>query len=475
MSDVAIIGDLATGIGFVTVTDFISETASTWITTSLMVGDAGSGRLEILNGAIVTVDVTANPGIGDLVIGNLIDSQGTVIVNGLGSQLRIGDDSTVGTNGTGILRIENEGFVLGTNALGTDTFSIGVRGRVELAGGQLRTDVLNNSGLIIGSGRLDNAGAIVNSSTGHIEAGEADRLVINAPVTNQGAIAVVGGEIEFFDPVTSSVTGAELTLSEGGQVRFSTTGFGYDSTAGTIASTAGINDIYGTVRIQGLNSKLVVAGRSTAIFHDLVTNAGATIEVFPGSTPVYLQGLTTTGNTSVLLVHLTNPEDSAELGQVEVIGTAQLAGQIGIHLSSGYSPRAGDTFQVLTASQVAGSMQLGAAPALPGGMFWEIDVNPTNVLLSVVATGDYNANGVVDASDYLVWRETQGQMGDGLAADADGSGMVDAADYQFWRARFGNVVGSGSGAVTMAVPEPSHPVLLLAVVIALCRGRSCGC
>jgi hypothetical protein len=128
-------------------------------------------------------------------------------------------------------------------------------------------------------------------------------------------------------------------------VQFPTTAFGYDSTAGTLASTAGINDIYGTVRIQGLNSKLVVTGRSTAIFHDPVTNAGGTIEVFPGSTPVYLQGLTTTGSTAVLSLHLTNPEEPEELGQVDVVGAALLAGQLAIQLGAGYVPRAGDTLR----------------------------------------------------------------------------------------------------------------------------------
>ena len=58
VSDVAIVGDQPTGIGLVVVTDFNSGTAaaSTWTTNSLMVGDDGTGRLEIAAGAIVTVD-----------------------------------------------------------------------------------------------------------------------------------------------------------------------------------------------------------------------------------------------------------------------------------------------------------------------------------------------------------------------------------------------------------------------------------
>jgi T5SS/PEP-CTERM-associated repeat protein len=151
-----------------------------------MVGDAGRGLLEIFNGAIVAVDFSANPGTGDLNLGNAADSQGTTVVSGRGSQLRMGDDTTVGVNGTGILRIENEGYVLGTNGVGTDLFTVGPLGRIELAGGQLQTEVLTNDGVILGSGRIDNEGTIVNSGTGRIEVGNADRLVVNAPVTNQG-------------------------------------------------------------------------------------------------------------------------------------------------------------------------------------------------------------------------------------------------------------------------------------------------
>lgn len=54
------------------------------------------------------------------------------------------------------------------------------------------------------------------------------------------------------------------------------------------------------------------------------------------------------------------------------------------------------------------------------------------------ADGDYNGNLEVDAADYAIWREQNGQSGIGLAADGDGSGTVDVADYDYWIERFGN-------------------------------------
>ena len=69
--------------------------------------------------------------------------------------------------------------------------------------------------------------------------------------------------------------------------------------------------------------------------------------------------------------------------------------------------------------------------------------------------GDYNFDGVVDAADYSVWRDTLGSTTD-LRADGDASGSVDASDYGFWKSRFGNVFfasGAGNGA-TAALVEP---------------------
>ena len=58
--------------------------------------------------------------------------------------------------------------------------------------------------------------------------------------------------------------------------------------------------------------------------------------------------------------------------------------------------------------------------------------------------GDYNQNGVVDAADYTVWRDTLGQVGAGLAADGNGSGSIDAGDYDIWQANFAHTVGGGA-------------------------------
>ncbi len=73
--------------------------------------------------------------------------------------------------------------------------------------------------------------------------------------------------------------------------------------------------------------------------------------------------------------------------------------------------------------------------------------------------GDYNGNGVVDAADYTVWRDTLGSTTD-LRANGDDSGasvgVIDQADYALWKMHFGNTAGGASvTGVGMAVPEPA--------------------
>ncbi len=51
--------------------------------------------------------------------------------------------------------------------------------------------------------------------------------------------------------------------------------------------------------------------------------------------------------------------------------------------------------------------------------------------------GDFNDNGVVDAADYVVWRATLGNVGEGLLADANNDDIITGDDYALWRDNFG--------------------------------------
>ncbi len=78
--------------------------------------------------------------------------------------------------------------------------------------------------------------------------------------------------------------------------------------------------------------------------------------------------------------------------------------------------------------------------------------------LNPTTPGDYNGDGIVDAADYTVWRDTLGSTSD-LRADGDDSGTVDAGDYTVWTSHFGSTSGAGTMVATTAVPEPSAAIL----------------
>ncbi len=91
-----------------------------------------------------------------------------------------------------------------------------------------------------------------------------------------------------------------------------------------------------------------------------------------------------------------------------------------------------------------------------------LTVNPA-VLLS-----DYNDNGVVDAPDYVLWRDTLGSTSN-LTADGDRNGKIDAGDYDIWRANFAAHLGNGSLAASVVPESPGLPLTLL--VAAMIRRR----
>jgi hypothetical protein len=127
------------------------------------------------------------------------------------------------------------------------------------------------------------------------------------------------------------------------------------------------------------------------------------------------------------------------LGEFNALSATTLAPGVSLSLGNAY---AGDTtgmrdlqFEFLLSGEAEG--RIGTVIYAP---------------LSATLDGDFNNNGVVDAADYVVWRETDGSP----------------EGYNTWRANFGAMLpGSGQGALvasTSSVPEPS--AWLLAAVAA---------
>jgi hypothetical protein len=84
-----------------------------------------------------------------------------------------------------------------------------------------------------------------------------------------------------------------------------------------------------------------------------------------------------------------------------------------------------------------------------------------DMLFSSLLPGDYNDDGLVDASDYTVWRDAFGST-IALPNENASLNIVDAADYDVWKAKFGTSIESGARALAdVRVPEPTTLALAL--------------
>ncbi|TWT35935.1 Pectate lyase L precursor [Posidoniimonas corsicana] len=156
--------------------------------------------------------------------------------------------------------------------------------------------------------------------------------------------------------------------------------------------------------------------------------------------------------------------------QLLVSGDIAAAGGLDVRLLDGYSPAAGDSYNLLDWGGVkSGGFDAVLLPELGAPLAWDLSQLESAGVLAVTSAsiaGDYNGDGLVDAADYTVWRDSLGSTED-LAADGDGSGQVDAADYNVWRTNYGATAASSA----RSVPEPT--TLLLGVCLAGvgCRSR----
>jgi gluconolactonase len=96
-----------------------------------------------------------------------------------------------------------------------------------------------------------------------------------------------------------------------------------------------------------------------------------------------------------------------------------------------------------------------------------ISLYSVHLNIATPATGDYNGNGVVDAADYVVWRDTVGSTTN-FAADGTGDHVIDQADYDWWVGKFA-AAGSASGSTGRqnAIPEPGTFALAAIALLSL--------
>ncbi|TWT78102.1 Pectate lyase [Posidoniimonas polymericola] len=179
-----------------------------------------------------------------------------------------------------------------------------------------------------------------------------------------------------------------------------------------------------------------------------LTNDGGTLS--PGESIGVTEVLgDLTLNDGVLAIDLASPT----LGDaVFVGGTLTLGGELAVALLDGFDPASG-SWVIATASGFAGafdSITPGFTLAQQGGEL---------VLSAGGLAGDFNADGVVDAADYTVWRAGLGSQ-------------YQQSDYDLWRNNYGasQLVASGNSS-ERSVPEPLAATLGMVLAAAAAGWR----
>jgi T5SS/PEP-CTERM-associated repeat protein len=330
------------------------------------VGDSGDGTLRILEGGHATSS-------GQTVLGDNANSRGVVLVDGDGSRWEISGALDVGDFGEAQLTIANSGVVRTSSVA-----RVAALGRITLDGGRLEIAGLpvglQNSGVIDGNGTIEVPTA---NNGGRIRPQGPEVLLFTGTLNNSGLIDVQSGILEVAGPTISN---NDIHARDGAVLRFRGTGLD-NNAGGQLAITSGNVDVFGLIT-NDFGAEIAVGGSAVAVFHDAVTNNG-TLFVQPGGRILMLENL---GFAPTAILSL--PLAASGPGQVDVVGTAQLAGNLDITLTGGFVPQPGDQFTLLHSGGLGGTTFDSVTGGAASGLQFFPTYTPTDVRIFTTALGE---------------------------------------------------------------------------------------
>ncbi len=170
-----------------------------------------------------------------------------------------------------------------------------------------------------------------------------------------------------------------------------------------------------------------------------------------------------------LQMELAGTTPGTEHDQILVGGQAMLGGALDVALIDGFTPSAGDVFDLFDWGSVFGTFDSVNLPALGVDLLWDTASLYTLGELQVVPAGipgDYNNDGLVNAADYVLFRKNEGTTN--LLANDPIGGAIGQGQYDQWRAHFGQTAGSGSVVhANASVPEPASAALAIICILGL--------
>lgn len=414
-------------------------------------GVSDAGRVQVRSGS------PSEPGLTDVHIAGNVEVQqagleGRIVNDGevqlLGSVSPVGPLTTL--EGTGTMHVVNSlGIVTTTGAvlINEPSHTLAGPGTLFINQGAL----LVNRGTIHGLRIQGQRGSFVN--TGSVRADQQAPVVIGGDFggpegfINQGQIDVLGGEFRYDSGTLINAAGATISNND------------------TLYAAGVENRVGGLVEGDGF-VLLDPARAGDGVF----TNAG---RVSPGN---LVYGLNIRGEyeqtaTGVLEIVVDgfdmggyfgdegNLEHGILVVEQECCGgarsEARLAGELRFDFDETLVPQLGDDVTFLMALPIGQFDSITGLPELDPSLSWAIVYEAEQASAEVVIAGDYNADGLVDAVDYAVWRDSFGIL-------------YDQSHYEVWKNNFG---ATAPALALASVPEPSAVLLLLVASAIVLNGR----
>jgi hypothetical protein len=329
--------------------DFSGLTSLTASVNTLALGtatDGGSAQGTLALAANNTINAT-NIIVGSSGNGNdvlTLGSSNTILTN----QLIIAEDYSSGTVSLPAGGVLNLG-------------SAAERANVFIANGTTNT---NNTY----TGILDASNGIINAYLGTVVLGTKN----NQPGGEQATFSIGNSSANRVDATSITMGGTDSTgtLNFGGGVLY----------AGSIA--AGV----GTAVFNWYGGQLSVGSFGTSAIHFNLNNTGTGI-LAPGSAANAIGTTTVYGNfnQSASATTAMDLAGSSSSDQINITGTATLAGTLALNLQNGFTPAVGQNFLLETYASHTGAYGFVLPPALPSGVALKLDYSTsTQLVLSFV-------------------------------------------------------------------------------------------
>jgi hypothetical protein len=261
-----------------------------------------------------------------------------------------------------------------TDTLASGTYTVG--GTLEFTG----ADIVNNA-----------ANLTISGPSAKILNGTANGL---ADFANNTGSFTVTADGNFTTGVGNFTNSNKVTVTAGSSMTVGG-GYAYSQSAGTttidgtLTASSGINVTGGTIEGAGtLSGNVSVGGSGTTPALNIGDSGKAGLLVITGA---YAQ--LTTASAKAFIGGTTV---GTGYSQLQVSGTATLAGTLTVALASGFTPTIGSTFTVLTASSISGSFS-NSTIAINGSEHFNVSYTSTGVVLTV-ASGDAPLSGRLQSS-----------------------------------------------------------------------------